>query len=363
MEQLTRVDLAEDPHFALRTALGLGLAVLLAEPLGISVPVLVVSLTLSLMSSQRGRFSLRRGMVVPLAIPVISAIFSAIAAMTLGEPLLFTTIFLIFAAIGLYLMVIRGSIAGSLFAIIPAMISVTAVASDQALVVMRDSFTMTGLFMAVTLPLLNFLLPPKTDRVHVPAPVAADYDRPGREVLLRLAILAPVLLFCWITADANLVILPIIVIFVLGQGEHTMRHREAFDRIIATLLGAATAIAGLAVYHLIPALPVFIGLTMLVGLYAAHGMSKGRLSPVTYQFGASVALILMVTSIGTRDAFEIIFQRTALTVVGAVLAIGALALLEEMVIGAPARLRQRRAARVTARRLVLVHSGESMRAP
>ena len=67
MEQLTKVDRAEDPWFAVRTALGMGLAVLLAEPLGITVPMLPAAFALAFYGANAATASDQTDLVQKLA--------------------------------------------------------------------------------------------------------------------------------------------------------------------------------------------------------------------------------------------------------------------------------------------------------
>src|SRR6218665_2004148 len=75
MEQLPRVDANEDPYLALRTMLGVALLFALAEPLGMTQPMLPIAIGMSLLSGQRGALT-PRSFAGPVMLPVIAIIFS-----------------------------------------------------------------------------------------------------------------------------------------------------------------------------------------------------------------------------------------------------------------------------------------------
>ncbi|MGV8856467.1 MAG: FUSC family protein [Devosia sp.] len=327
MEQLTRVDRAEDPHFAVRTALGVGLAITLGQVLNVSVPMLPAALALSLLSGQRGKFRIVRA-VVPLAFPVLAWLFSYLAALTVSDPLLFLSLFLLLSFAGLYLMVYRGSPGGVLLIVFPALFSMTAIASDQVLVAMRDSMAMSGPTCVVVIVLVNMVFPTPSDRLHIPEPEPHQSSEVLLDLILRTGIFALVLIYCYGSADTNLIILPIIVAFVLGQSTHHMRRQEAIARISATVIGGTLALVILLCYRVMPQLPMLIGALVLATLFFTAKMFDGERSAVTYQFAGSVTIVIVMSSFASRDAIEIIAQRIALSTGAAVLAISLLALLE-----------------------------------
>lgn len=327
MEPLSRVDFAEDPYFAVRNALGVVLTLLLAEPFGIAMPTLAAALALSLLSGQRGKFDMKRALG-PLAIPVLAYVFAYLAGLTAGDPGLFVVLFLALALLAFFLTVIRGSNGGLMLLMVPTMMSVMSVANDQAMVLMRDSMASTGIVLAMVLPVVNLILPPHTDRVHVPKPDPQAFANPALEIVLRTAIFGAVLVYTFAAGDTNLLIMPVMTGFVLMQGGHNLRREEAIQRVSATVIGAVVALLAILTYRMLPQLPVLFAIVALITLFFSDRMITGRLPPVTYQFSASVALVVLLTSIGTRDAMEVIVQRIAVSTIGATLAITALALSE-----------------------------------
>lgn len=327
MEPLSRVDFAEDPYFAVRTALGIVLALLLAEPFGVTMPMLAAALALSLLSGQRGHFDLKRALS-PLAVPVLAYVFAYLATLTAGDPGLFILLFVSLALVAFYIAVIKGSNGGLMLLMVPTLMSVLSVANDTAMAAMRDSMAGTGLILAVVLPVVNLIFPPKTNRVHVPKPDPESFANPLLEVTLRTAIFGAVLIYTFAAGDSNLLIMPVMTGFVLMQGSHNLRRAEAVQRVQATVIGAMVALLAIFVYRLVPQIPLLLCMVALISLFFSDRMIDGRLPPVTYQFSASVALVVLLTSLGTRDAMEVIVQRVTISTIGATLAIAALALSE-----------------------------------
>ena len=88
MEELPRVDPNEDPYLALRTALAVAICLILAEPLGITMPMFPVVLGMSIISGHRGALS-PRTFATPIILPIIAILFSWLAAITVNTPMLF----------------------------------------------------------------------------------------------------------------------------------------------------------------------------------------------------------------------------------------------------------------------------------
>src|SRR5690606_29814314 len=159
MEELTRVDPGEDPYLALRTALVVGLCLLLAEPLGLTMPMLPVVMAMSIMSAQRGALS-PRPFSAPIMLPSISIVFSWLAGVTVNEPMVFVFVNVALTVGGLALMLFRGSRGGMMLTVFPMMMAMSALYSDYALAVIRDSMVMGGVALLAGVVGCNLLFPP-----------------------------------------------------------------------------------------------------------------------------------------------------------------------------------------------------------
>src|SRR5215217_7671186 len=198
MEELPRVNPNDDPYLALRTALGVIICLLLAEPLGITQPMLPVVMCMSIMSGQRGALN-PRIFATPIILPVMGFVFSWLAAVTVSEPAAFILINSLPAVGGLALMVLRGSRGGMMLTVFPLMMAMSAIYSDYALAVMRDSMVMGGLALGVAILGLNMVFPPTTKVVHVEMISPLRSKQPLRHLLIRSAIYVPALI--WLFAS------------------------------------------------------------------------------------------------------------------------------------------------------------------
>lgn len=332
MEELTRVDPNEDPYLALRTALAVAICVILAEPLGVSQPMMPIVFAMSMMSNQRGALNVA-SFAGPIAMPVLAFVFSWIAAATVNEPMLFIVINVAMAAAGIALMLFKGSRGGIVLTVFPAMMSMSALFSDMALAAIRDSMAAGGVILGVAMIVLNIVFPPQTSRVHVPVAKPLDTTSPRAELLIRLAVYVPVLLATFATGDMNLLIVPIMLAFICAEPDRGGRMDQLVDRGGGTLIGAFVAIVAMAIYHVVPQFPVLAALITLTTYWLIDKMTTGRARPLFYQYVCSVALVMLVSAtFGARDAFEVVIQRVVLTSGAMVGAIAMLSLLEAIFI-------------------------------
>lgn len=332
MEELTRVDPNEDPYLALRTALAVAVCVILAEPLGVTQPMMPIVFAMSMMSNQRGALN-AKVFAGPIMLPVMAFVFSWIAAATVSEPSLFILVNVVLAAAGIALMLFKGSRGGIILTVFPAMMSMSALYSDQALVAIRDSMASGGVILGAAMVVLNVLLPPQTKRIHIEKIDPFTSAHPRAELLIRLAVYVPVMLATFATGDMNLLIVPIMLAFVCAEPDRGGRMEQLVDRGGGTIIGALVAIGAMAIYHVVPQFPVLAALITLITYVLIDKMTTGRARPLFYQYICSVALVMLVSAtFGARDAFEVVVQRVVLTSGAMVGAIALLSLLETIFI-------------------------------
>ncbi|MBN9363052.1 MULTISPECIES: FUSC family protein [unclassified Devosia] len=354
MEELTRVDPNEDPYLALRTALSVAICVILADPLGVTQPMMPVVLGMSLMSNQRGALNVRSFMG-PVMLPVMAFVFSWLAAATVSEPMLFVLMNVVLAGVGIALMLFKGSRLGVMLTVFPAMMSMSVLYSDQALVAIRDSMATGGLIVGVTAVVLNILFPPQTDRVHVERPKPFETENPLAELLIRMAVYVPIMLMTYATGDMNplaellirmavyvpimlmtyatgdmnLLIVPIMLAFICAEPDRGGRLQQLVDRGGGTIVGAVVAVGAMAIYYVVPQFPVLVALIAIITFFLIDRMTTGESRPLYYQYICSVALVMLLSAtFGARDAFEVVVQRVVLTSGAMVGAIALLSLLE-----------------------------------
>lgn len=314
MEPLPRVDPDEDPYLALRTMLGVVLCALLAEPVGISQPMLPIAIGMSMLSNQRGGLNVRT-FAGPIALPIIAVVFSWLAAVTVGEPAIFIIVNIVLAIGGLALLLFRGSRAGMLLTVFPAMMSISALYSEYALAMMRDSMVAGGLLVGVAAIVTNIVFPPKTRRIHVENPRPLQSDYPVRELLIRAFVYITTLIATYATNNMALLIVPIMLVFICAEPDRGGRMEQVVDRGGGTVVGGIVATIALAIYHIVPQFPVLILLIGVITYFLIDKMTTGRGRPQYYQYICSVALVMILSStVGTNSAFEVVFQRIVLTV-------------------------------------------------
>lgn len=328
MEELTRVDPNEDPYLALRTALAVAICLILADPLGVTQPMMPVVLGMTLFSNQRGGLTFRT-FAAPLALPVMAYAFSWLASATVNTPMLFTAINVLMAAAGLALMLFKGSRAGTMLTVFPALMSMSALFSDQALLVLRDGMATGGLVVGGSMVLLNLLFGPQTRRIHVEQVRPLETNEATRELLIRLAVFVPVLLWTFSTGDMNMIIVPVMLAFVTAEPDRGGRVRQLIDRGGGTVIGAVVATIAMAIYYVVPQFPVLVLLCAIITYTLIDKMTTGTARPLYYQYICSVALVMIMSAtFGARDAFEVVLQRVVLTTGAMVGAIAMLSLLE-----------------------------------
>ena len=332
MEELTRVDPNDDPYLALRTALGVMVCLLLSEPLGITMPMLPVVMCKSIMSGQRGALN-PRTFATPVIMPILGFFFSWLAAVTVSEPAAFTLINVLLAVGGLALMVLRGSRGGMMLTVFPLMMAMSAIYSDYALAVMRDSMVMGGLALGAAIIGLNLVFPPITKVVHVEMIAPLRSRQPLRHVLIRAAVYVPALIWLFASGDMNLMSVVIMMLFVCGEPRRGTQLNQLIDRGGGTVLGGLLAAVVLAIYSMIPEVPVLILLCTLLTYVLVDRMITGSRRALLYQYTCSPALVMILQATqGGRDTLEVVLQRVVMTGGAMIVAILAIALLEALIL-------------------------------
>ena len=330
METLPRVDPLEDPYLALRTMLGVALLFALAEPLGMSQPMLPIAIGMSILSGQRGALTART-FAGPIVLPIIAVIFSWLAAATVNEPMLFIIMNVVLAAGGIALMLFRGSRAGMMLTVFPAMMSISALYNEYALVAIRDSMVAGGLMVGVAAVVTNLLFPPKTKRVHVEQPKPHVSRNPAVELGIRVAVYLAVLIATYATSNISLLIAPIMMVFICAEPDHGGRIEQVVDRGGGTIIGAIVGIVALFIYNLVPQFIVLLLLLAVITYVLIDRMTTGPARPQYYQYVCSVALVIVLSSIyGANSALEVVVQRVSITVGIMLAGIVLLSLLETM---------------------------------
>jgi len=319
----------EDPLFAVRTATGVAVTIVLMDLLAVPVPMLFPLFSMSIISNQRGPFDLTRVVMTALLLPMLAYLATFLAMATRDMPMVFVLSFLTISFTGFHLLLVRANPMGLILIMLPGILSTMALVSNDALRAMRDTFVTIGIVLGLLIPALYLIFPGPTKPLPAPPPGPPPLRYPFTEILFRMLVYGPVLLGFYTGADTNSIIGLIIVAMVAGQADHHLRRGEARERITATVIGGAVGLVLVVLFSSQAHLVIEVCMVLLVGLWFCQRMMTGRLGFTTYQFGFSVALGIAISGLTTRDPVEAIVQRLTLTVGGALYAIVALALLEQ----------------------------------
>lgn len=181
---------------------------------------------------------------------------------------------------------------------------------------------------------LNLLFPPQTKRVHVEVLQPLVSKHAGRHLLIRCAVYLPVMLLIFASGDMNMLVVPIMVLFVVAEPRRGTQMHQVIDRAGGTLVGALVATAALMLYSLVPQLWVLILSCGAITFFLIDKMITGSGRPLIYQYTCSAALVMILSSATgalsamSRGALEVVLQRVVLTSVAMVGAILLLALPE-----------------------------------
>jgi uncharacterized membrane protein YccC len=143
------------------------------------------------------------------------------------------------------------------------------------------------------------------------------------------------LLSFWLYAvlDAANLMLAVAAVFVLVFPTREQLYAEAWERTLATMIGAAISFAILYSFDYMAHFPVLLILVFLGGLFLASRMMNGSHPPMVYQFAFSVMISLVAGALSTQNPVSASTLRIVLTLVGAVGAAFLTALLERLLIG------------------------------
>lgn len=337
MAALPRPDPLVDPHFALRSAIGITLTYALVEPLGVAPANILPAMAVSQICSQRGDYTPGKtlaGAVVTVAI--LWGIYG-VAILVREEMMVFVCVVMAILYGAFYVLLRTGNPLAILVLVFTTLLSVLAVDSVAAAEAMRDAFTVTSVVTAILVPLLKLLLPARQSGSPAAAPAAASPGeaRTGLQALLRLLALAPILLGLWFVFPRSGIIAPIMACMVLAYPTRAAQRIEAFERLTATLLGGTASLAILLLFSWQAHFPVLFLLIFLVALWFTRRMVDGPSSANTYQVGLTVIAGLVSAGMTSTHPMQDAVQRLVLTFLGTGMALGGLILLESLFVGRP----------------------------
>ncbi len=323
----------DDPLFAVRLSsaavLGFVLAILLQSPMPMLPPALIVGL----MAGMRKAFDPKKAVGGPVAMIAMVTVISGLVELARPMPLVLITLVGALCILSYYIILSTGNPIGMLIAIVAVLMSVMRMSSAVMMDYMRDGFIEASLCALVAIPLLYAVFPPRTKEMMI------EIYQPASEGhhLLRAVIRGGVLLLLsfWLYAvlDSSNMMLAIAAVFVLVFPAREQLYAEAWQRTIATLIGAAATFAVLYPFAHMAHFSILLILVFLNGLFLASRMMNGRHPPMVYQFAFSVMISLVAGALSTQEPVASGTLRIVLTLVGAISAAFLTAFLERLLIG------------------------------
>ncbi|MDN5786176.1 FUSC family protein [Pseudorhodobacter sp.] len=324
-----RPDLHDDPLYALRLA-AIGTLAYAAIPLlDPALPPIIAALPVGLIAAQRKAFNLMKAVAGPIAMIVMAYAMTWLVELLRPMPLVYTGAMWLAYFAGFRMILQSGAQAGMLIVVMVVLMSVMGMNGSATVETMRDGFVQASLVALVIGPMVYLLFPARTVEQHVDDPTPATGN-----VTLGAAIRATVLLVFsfWLYAvmQPSDMMMAIIAAMVLVFPTRHAVFFEAFQRIRATFYGSAVALVTLWLFTLSPHLPILLGLIFLGGLWCGSRMLHGTQPSMVYQYAFSVALALIAGALSTQDPGYAVFTRIVLTLIGALAAAMAVALLDAL---------------------------------
>lgn len=326
----------DDRWFAVRLALvpaiGLVLGLWLRSPLAVIYPTMMFGL----MASNRKAFNLVRVVAAPVMFSGMIWLMSFVVLMFQGIPAMLVALLALFYFAACYMIQRTGNAMGMLIIAAAVMMSVMGISSYMAMDYLRVEMTKASFATAIVAPILYWLLPTTTKEVAVDVYVPADEN--GR--VIKSAIRALVLLvlsgYLFTILDASNMMLAVGAMFVVVFPTRETLWSEALERTFSTLLGGVLALFVLWLMTISAHLEVLVVSSFLLTLWLCQKMLTGKLSPMFYQYAASVMISTIGSALSSSEPWFTFVQRVALTMAGAIAAAFAVSLLEALLVRQPA---------------------------
>ena len=312
-----RPRLEDDPYFALRLGLLCLLCFAAIQWIKPVVPALVVTLPIAILAGQRKRFDPLLGLVAPLLFIVIIWAMTLVVSLTQQTPVLMIAITFWIFFVGFWVIRRSGSPIGMLIIMAAALMSIMGLKAPSMLFYFRDGFTQGALLSVVLVPVLYWLIPPASQRVHI-RKVDLVEDHHGIGSLNRAFVLLLLCFFLYAVMPASDMILALGAIFVLVFPTRGDVVSEAVQRTLATLYGTGAALLILLVLSWNAHFAILLGLVALAGLLFGWKMLEGRQPSMVYQYGLSVSPDLVEIALSSQSPAYASIMRILLTGAGAI---------------------------------------------
>ncbi len=323
-----RPNVVEDPLYAVRLGLTGALAYAAIPILNPALPPIIAALPVGLIAAQRAAFNPVKMIAAPIVMIVLVYVMTWLVEQLRPMPAVYVGAMWLtyFAAFRMILK--TGAPLGMLIIIVAVLMSVMGMHGTATVETMRDGFIQAALVAAVIGPLVYLILPARTSRKHVDAPVPS----PGNietGAAIRATVLLGLSFWLYSVMQPSDMMMAMIAAMVIVFPTRTAVWSEAGQRVRATLYGTGIALGILALFTLSQHLMILLGLIFLAGLYLGGRMLYGRQPSMVYQYAFSVTLSLVAGALSTQDAAYASFTRIVLTALGAGAAAFAVALLDQ----------------------------------
>ncbi|WP_162617523.1 FUSC family protein [Yoonia maritima] len=326
-----RPKVADDPHFAIRLGLAVVAGFVAMAVLQPQLAPICVALPIGLIAGLRKAFNPARAIGGAVAFGIVVWLMAGIVAITRPVPMLMLLGMFLFYFLGFFVTRRTGSPFGMLVLIAAALMSIVGMKNPAMLNIFRDGFLLGCVVAAVTIPTLYLLIPARTKDLHEDAPRPAAGHH-GGGALIRSVVLTALCFWLYAVLPVSDLILAIAAVFPLIFPTKHEAFAEAAERSWATILGGIIALVVLAIYGFSAHFLVLLLLMFLTGWGFGIAMMHGRLSASVYQFGLSVAAVLVATSLTTSNPELAAFQRVCLTLAGTLVASLAVAVLDRLLL-------------------------------
>ena len=325
-----RPNSADDPWFAVRLALATTLAYALGLWLRPTMPMIAPALTAGIVAGMRGRFDPLKAVGGPVTMAVVMSAMALLVSLLRDFPLVMIVVVGAIYTASYTLILRTGNPMGMLILVASALMSIMGMNSVPGMAYLRDVFIEGSAVALGVIPLVYAVLPPATREKAVEVyPVGS-----GGRFWLRGAIRGAVLLLLtgWlytIVNESNMM-MAVAAIFVMVFPTRERLWSEARQRIHATVLGGAVALAILAGATFNAHLPNLLALIFLGALLLAHRMVVGRQPPMVYQYALSAMVAVVGAALSAKAPIDTVLLRIGLTMGGAIAAAMLTGLLESV---------------------------------
>ncbi|SEQ12628.1 FUSC family protein [Thalassovita taeanensis] len=321
----------DDPLFPVRLAsiAVIGLACIqLFQP---AIPPLLIALPVGLLAAQRKAFNPAKAFGGPIAFIVIIWLMTALVLVTRDLPVLMLTLIFIIYFLAFFITRMTGSPIGMLVLIAASLMSIMGMKQRVMIFYFRDGFIQGALIALIAIPILYWLLPPRTQHVH------EDENRPAyghfvAGALIRAVVMMGMTFWLYAVLPAQDMLLAVAAVFVLVFPTRKEAFAEAKERVYATVIGSGVGLLVLWLLAFSAHFMVLACLIFLAALFFGDRMIHGRHPAMVYQFALSATVALVAGALSTQSPGSAAMMRVGLTFGGAISATMLVALLEALLL-------------------------------